>query len=130
MACFGVLFVLRLAATADEVQVVRIVMKADADGELAELTLDGKTIARPKDGKDTRFDVLQRRIRCLVEDSQGRRRDKAFEAELRYDSDTLKPDHVVAAITAISAYKSASDGNVVKLIERIRFVAIRRGDDP
>jgi hypothetical protein len=105
-------------------------MKADADGELAELTLDGKTIARPKGGKDTRFNVLQCRIRCLVENSQGRRRDKAFEAELRYDSDTLKHEHVVAAITAISAYKSAADGNVVKLIEKIRFVELRRGTDP
>jgi hypothetical protein len=124
------LFVCRLAATADEVQVVRIVMKADADGGLAELTLDGKAIARPKEGKDTRFDVLQRRIRCLVENSQGRRRDKVFEAEVWYDSDTLKPEHVVAAITAISAYKSAADGNVVKLIEKIRFVELGRRADP
>jgi hypothetical protein len=77
----------------------------------------------PKDAKRTRFDVLQVRIRGLVEDATGRRKDVDFEAELDCD-DGLHYRHVIAAIAAISGYKAKrGDSEVVKLIDKIKFAS-------
>ena len=108
---------------AEEPHVIRISMTADAEGGLAELALDGDTIARPKDGKRTRLDVLHSRIRSLDERSMGRR---DFEAELRCDKN-LQYRHVIEVITAISGYRAnPSDKKVVVLIEKIKFAQPRR----
>ena len=42
----------------------------------------------------------------VVEDSQGRRRDKNFEAELQFEFNTLQYKHVVGVLTAISGYRT------------------------
>ena len=124
-SAFGALFIGQDPATAQEPQVIRISMKAAADGGLAELAMGGATIKAPKDGKRTRLDILRTRVRGLVEDSAGRRKHKYVVAEIQADN-ALEYKHIIAVISAITGYKDASSGMLVKMIDTIKFVPPRR----
>lgn len=124
-ASCSLFLVVASTAAAAEPHVIRITLKADADGGLAELLLNGEIVTPSKDGKRNRLEVLQSRVRGLVEDSAGRRKDMEFEAEVRVDSKSLKYMHVIEVLTAIRGYKPEADGKTVDLITSIRFTPPR-----
>jgi biopolymer transport protein ExbD len=89
-----------------------LVMKAGPDGELAELSLSGRSFGN----SDNAFARLQRYIRDQLEASGGAMTDQEVEFDCDYD---LNYKYVMRAITAVTGY--VENGDRHKLIERIKF---------
>lgn len=101
----------------DDFLPLKIRLVADASGKLASITLNDQPF--------TSFDELNRYIIGFVGDDRGpgSARETA-EVELDCDFD-LDYENVIAAITAISGYVDEESGEIVKLIENIKFAAPR-----
>jgi biopolymer transport protein ExbD len=91
-----------------------LVMKAGANGELAEMRLGGRSFGNAPDA----FLKLHQQIRGMVNDAGGPGTASDLEIELDCDYD-LNYEHVMRAITAITGY--IENGQPHKLIERIKF---------
>ena len=103
----------RNAGTPDPHQVppIKIRLRADANGNLAELSLNDRVFSGPD-----RWQQLHNHIAGLVGDEQ-----LAAAAEVELDCDFgLKYEHVVEAITAVSG-SVGPGGRIQKLVEKIKF---------
>ena len=91
-----------------------LVMKADAEGRLADMRLGGRSFGNAPDA----FLKLHQQIRGMVNDAGGPGTATDLEIELDCDYD-LNYEHVMRAITAITGY--IENGQPHKLIERVKF---------
>jgi biopolymer transport protein ExbD len=90
-------------------------LRADSQGNLAELSLNDRVFAGPD-----RWQQLHNHIVGLVGDQR-----RAAAAEVELDCDfSLKYEHVIEAITAVSG-SAGPDGRIEKLIEKIKFTPPR-----
>jgi biopolymer transport protein ExbD len=95
---------------------MKVRLRADDAGNLIELSLNDRVFS----GAD-RFVQLHAQIAALVGEGS-----LAASAEVELDCDFgLKYEHVIEAITAISGSVTA-DGQIVKLVEKIRFSSPRQ----
>jgi biopolymer transport protein ExbD len=98
-----------------------LVMKADAEGNLTELRLGGRSFGNSPDA----FLKLHQQIRGMVNDAGGPGTANDLEIELDCDYN-LNYEHVMRAITAITGY--IENGQPHKLIERIKFTPPKPGE--
>lgn len=104
------------AMNADVLPPFKVRLVAGADGKLGGIQLDGQ----PIDSFRTLHEQIIDRIGVDAADSLKE------SAEVELDCDYgLHYRHVIEAITACSGYVSP-DGNIVKLIEKIRFAPPKR----
>jgi biopolymer transport protein ExbD len=97
---------------------MKVRMRADGGGNLAELSLNDRSFT----GAD-RFKALHQYIASLVGEGS-----LAASAEVELDCDfNLKYEFVIEAITAVSG-TLAPDGQIVKLVEKIKFSPPREGE--
>ena len=90
---------------------MKLRMRADGNGNLVDLVLNERSFSGA-----TRFEQLHRHIAGLVGDGS-----MAASAEVELDCDYgLKYEYVIAAITSVSGEVSG-DGQVIKLVEKIKF---------
>jgi len=90
---------------------MKVRMRADAAGNLAELTLNDRAFT----GVD-RFKALHQYIASLVGEGS-----LAASAEVELDCDfNLKYEYVIEAIAAVSG-TVGPDGQIIKLVEKIKF---------
>ena len=102
----------------DELPPMTIRLRAAEDGSLASIRLNERNVES--------FGQLRIHIISLVGNEQGPGGD-SVSAEIEIDSDYhLKYEHTMAAVTAISGYVNPTTGNVIKLIDKIRFAPPRR----
>lgn len=86
-------------------------LRADAQGDLAGITLN----ERP-------FDSLQELHYFIIGDIAGADATAREDAEVELDCDyDLNYEYVIRAITAVSGYVDEATGEVVKLVEKIKF---------
>ncbi len=97
-----------------------LVMKADADGRLADMRLGGRSFGNGPDA----FLKLHSQIRGMVDDAGGPGTADDLEVELDCDYN-LNYEHVMRAITAITGY--IENGQPHKLIERVKFTPPKNG---
>jgi biopolymer transport protein ExbD len=91
---------------------IQIRLTANPDGTLGNILLRDRPLAS--------FDELHSQIIGIVGDDRGPG-SVAEKTEVELDCDyNLKYEHVIRAVTAVSGYLT-DDGNVVKLIEKIKF---------
>lgn len=103
------------AGPVDEIQIPPIVvrLRANANGELVGISANDRDFG-------TSFDSLHNYILGIIGDDRGPGSiQESAEVELNCDYG-LHYRHTVDALTAVSGYV-APDGNVVKLVEKIRF---------
>jgi len=103
-----------------EIQVIKIRMRAQENGDIASLSLDSKPLT-PTQG--SLFDELHLRVRSKYSDGSGPTATaETTEAEFECDHN-LKYVNVINAISAISGFKvgSGDEAKVVRLIEKIKF---------
>jgi biopolymer transport protein ExbD len=94
---------------------IKIRLRADAAGNLVELSLNDRAFA----GAD-RFRQLHNHIAGIVGEGS-----LAASAEVELDCDfNLKYEYVIEAITAVSG-STTPDGQLVKLVEKIKFAPPR-----
>src|SRR3954451_18774266 len=94
---------------------IKVRLRADANGNLADLQLNNRTFA----GAD-RFKQLHNYIAGTVGEGS-----LAASAEVELDCDFgLKYEYVIEAITAVSG-TATPDGQIVKLVEKIKFAPPR-----
>ena len=90
---------------------MKLRMRADGNGNLVDLVLNERSFSGAQ-----RFQQLHNHIASLVGDGS-----MAASAEVELDCDYgLKYENVIAAITAVSGDVSP-DGQVIKLVEKIKF---------
>lgn len=95
---------------------MKLRMRADRNGNLVEMILNEQPFSGP-----TRFQQLHNHIAGLVGDGS-----MAASAEVELDCDYgLKYENVIAAITAVSGDVSP-EGQVIKLVEKIKFSPPRK----
>ena len=87
-------------------------LSADQDGEISGIRLNN-------DSMGSFPDVNRKIIELVGGQAPGADGDDTAEIELQFDF-RLRYEYVIGAITAVSGYKDG-DGNVIKLIEKIRF---------
>ncbi len=97
-----------------------LVMKADADGRLADMRLGGRSFGNGPDA----FLKLHSQIRGMVDDAGGPGTADDLEVELDCDYN-LNYEHVMRAITAITGY--IENGQPHKVIERVNFTPPKNG---
>jgi biopolymer transport protein ExbD len=94
---------------------MKIRMRADSTGRLAELVLNDRAFNGPD-----RWRQLHQQIASLVGEGS-----LAASAEVELDCDFhLKYEHVIEAITAVSG-TMGPDGQIIKLVEKIKFAPPR-----
>jgi biopolymer transport protein ExbD len=94
-----------------QVPPMKVRLRADASGNLAELLLNDRAFSGPD-----RWQQLHNHIAGLVGDER-----LAAAAEVELDCDYgLKYEHVIEAITAVSG-SVETDGTISKLVEKIKF---------
>jgi len=106
--------------TDDSLPPLKVRLRADDSGMLAGVSLNDRVMG----GETAKvlFDQLHREIIGLVGDQRGPG-SMADDAEVEFTCDfDLHYQFVIQAITAVSGYVS-NDGNIVKLIDKIRFAA-------
>jgi biopolymer transport protein ExbD len=91
-----------------------LVMKSDAEGQLIEMRLGGRSFGDSPDA----FLKVHQQIRGMVNDAGGPGTASDLEIELDCDYN-LNYEYVMRAITAITGY--IENGQPHKLIERIKF---------
>jgi len=100
----------------DELPPIKVRLSAASSGQLASISLGDRRLGT--------FADLRREIREMVRDSAGP--GSEFEVELDFDYN-LRFEYVIDAITSVSGYIQA-DGQVAKLIERIKFSPLKKPD--
>jgi biopolymer transport protein ExbD len=97
---------------------MKLRMIADGSGKLSSLKFNETSFPATKAG----FEGVQNRILETFTKSGGSGPGSVQEtAEVELDCDfALKYEYVIQAITAVSGYKD-TDGNVVKLVEKVKF---------
>ena len=98
----------------DQLPPIRVHLRADPQtGELIGITLDDRTFG-------TNFNALRAHVVRLVGDAYGPgSMREAGEIELDCDYN-LRYEYVIQAVTAVSGYV-APDGQIIRLIEKLRF---------
>jgi biopolymer transport protein ExbD len=90
---------------------MKVRMRADSTGRLAELTLNNQPFIGPD-----RWQRLHQHIASMVGEGS-----LASSAEVELDCDfNLKYEHVIEAITAVSG-TMGPDGQIIKMVEKIKF---------
>jgi len=106
-----------------ELVALEIRLIADDRGDLSGVFLDGQQLV-VDEGDDDVFDVLNRRVRNIVEKPDGRAvAGPDFEAVIHVEGE-LEYAFVVEAISAVSGYVGPDD-TVHRLVPRIRFAETR-----
>ncbi|TWU07936.1 biopolymer transporter ExbD [Stieleria varia] len=95
---------------------LKVRLRADADGKLASMSLEGIDLG-------TDFTKLRTNVIQLVGTDGPAEGDEGPEIEVDTDYN-LRYAHVIEAITAVSGYKDGDQ--VVKLVEKIKFAKPRR----
>ena len=90
---------------------MKLYLSADADGTLTGIQLN--------ESQPTSFQALNQEIQKLVGTDGGPGARETAEIEIGFDYD-LRYEFVIGAVTAVSGTKT-TQGDVVKLIEKIRF---------
>lgn len=103
------------AASEDSVPPVQVKMRADFDGKLAGITMNGQGVPD--------FEQLRRKVIDLVGTGPGSNADKT-EVELDCDYN-LKYVNVVNAVSAVSGVPQP-DGTTIDLIKKIKFTPPKR----
>ena len=106
--------------------VLRVRMAADANGNLAKLSLDNKILAS-SDPLVSPFDLLHAHVLEQV-GPQGAPPEGSMH-EVEFDCDyNLRYEYVIEGITAVSGHVTGSSANreTVKLIEKIKFAPARK----
>jgi biopolymer transport protein ExbD len=103
------------AAIEDALPPVQVKMRADPDGKLAGITMNGQGVPD--------FEQLRRKVIDLVGTGPGSNADKT-EVELDCDYN-LKYVNVVEAVSAVSGVPQ-SDGTTIDLIKKIKFTPPKR----
>lgn len=120
--CVGLLAATSFAA--DEAppkpKVLRIWLKALPTGDLRELSLNGKVLEAPRDGKRSVFDVLNERVAALALDADGKLREDLPEAVIDAD-ESLRYELIIDTIQAVSTYRAKPDDKPQALLKRVRF---------
>ena len=94
---------------------MKVRMRADANGNLVDLTMGDRSFSGPD-----RFKQLHRQVASLVGEGS-----MAASAEVELDCDfNLKYEYVIEAITAVSG-SVGPDGQTIKLVEKIKFAPPR-----
>jgi biopolymer transport protein ExbD len=99
----------------DALPPVQVKMRADPDGKLAGITMNGQVVPD--------FEQLRRKVIDLVGTGPGSNADKT-EVELDCDYN-LKYVNVVEAVSAVSGVPQ-SDGTTIDLIKKIKFTPPKR----
>ena len=103
------------AMSTDVLPPFKVRLIAAPDGSLAGMLLDGNPVDGPRGLHEAIIDTIGTDATDALKES----------AEVELDCDYgLHYRHVIAAITACSGYVTP-DGNIVKLIEKIRFAPPR-----
>jgi biopolymer transport protein ExbD len=101
----------------DKLPPMKVRLIASAGGELAQIKLNDNNFQRS-------FDGLHDYIISIIGDERGPGSVQET-AEVELDCDyNLKYAYVIQAVTAVSGYVDA-DGNIVKLVEKIKFAPPR-----
>lgn len=109
-----------VSAQPSETPVLRVRLRAGANRELAGVELGDVAITG-----DDPFGQLQTKIRGLVDDSAG---PGSAEQEVEIDADyDLKYQYVMNAMTSITGYIDPATGEQHKLIEKVRFAPLNKG---
>ena len=111
-----------IAAEPSETPLLRVRLRAGDDRELAGVELGDVAITG-----DDPFGQLQARIRGMVDDSAG---PGSTQQEVEIESDyDLRYKYVISAMTAITGYIDPATGEQHKLIEKVRFAPLQRGEE-
>jgi biopolymer transport protein ExbD len=98
---------------------MKVRLRAGANGNLAQISLNDNTFG-------VNFESLHNYIISIIGDARGPGSVQDT-AEVELDCDyNLRYENVVKAITAVSGYVD-DDGNIVKLVEKIKFSPPRSG---
>jgi biopolymer transport protein ExbD len=98
---------------------MKVRLRAGANGNLAQISLNDNTFG-------VNFESLHNYIIGIIGDERGPGSVQDT-AEIELDCDyNLRYENVVKAITAVSGYVD-DDGNIVKLVEKIKFAPPRSG---
>jgi biopolymer transport protein ExbD len=101
----------------DKLPPMKVRLRASPSGQLAQISLNDNNFG-------TSFESLHNYIISVIGDERGPGSvQETAEVELDCDYD-LKYDNVVKAVTAVSGFID-EDGNVVKLVEKIKFAQPR-----
>ncbi len=94
---------------------IKVRLQAGSGGELVAIAMNQRAVSN--------MQQLHEEIISLVgSDSPG----GAEGAEVEFDCDyNLRYEHVIEAITAVSGYRDRATGEVVKLIEKVKFAPPR-----
>jgi biopolymer transport protein ExbD len=96
---------------------MRVRLQAGADGQLTGIALTDQPF--------TSFEELHNYLIGIVGgDDPSLREDAEIELDCDYD---LHYEHVIQAITSVTGYIDSATGQVVKLIEKIRFAPLEPG---
>lgn len=105
----------------DKLPPMKVRLRASASGQLAQISLNDNNFG-------TSFESLHNYIISIIGDERGPSSvQETAEVELDCDYD-LKYDNVVKAVTAVSGFVD-EDGNIVKLVEKIKFAQPRQSGD-
>jgi len=103
----------------DKLPPMKVRLSATSGGQLSKIKLNDNDFG-------TSFEGLHRYIISVIGDERGPGSVQTT-AEVELDCDPqLHYEHVIRAITAVSGYMDA-DGNIVKLVEKIRFTPPKPG---
>ncbi|MBN1589220.1 MAG: biopolymer transporter ExbD [Pirellulales bacterium] len=102
---------------------LKVRVEANRDGRLT-----GVYLAEARMPDEAPFRALQERIRLIVGDDAGPG-SIAEDTEIELDCDyNLRFEYAIDAITAISG--KVRDGEIVKLIDKIKFAPLRKAPQP
>lgn len=118
------------AGSPDEIDLppIKIRLETDGTGVLTRLSMDGRVLpyAFNQTTGRTQMDALRNEVIALIGDERG---PGSYQenAEVELDCDFgLNYIYVIEAITAVSGYVDVN-GNLVKLVEKIKFAPPRSG---
>ncbi len=101
----------------DKLPPMKVRLKASSSGDLAQISLNDNNFG-------VNFDSLHNYIISIIGDERGPGSVQET-AEVELDCDyNLKYDGVIRAVTAVSGFVD-DDGNIVKLVEKIKFAQPR-----
>ncbi len=105
----------------DKLPPMKVRLHAGGSGQLLQISLNDNNFG-------TSFESLHNYIISIIGDERGPGSVQET-AEVELDCDyNLKYDNVVRAVTAVSGYVD-EDGNIVKLVEKIKFAQPRQSGD-
>ena len=102
----------------DQLPPMKVRMKAAASGHLADIQFGQTSLG-------TSFPSLRTSVRQVIGDDPGPGTLENSEVELDCDYN-LRYEYVVEAITAVSGYVDQETGQIVKIVEKIKFAPPHR----